>query len=99
MSQAADLLDDEVDGFGAAVGDAGGVEVGQHLLAPRLEGAAEPRDLGDRAGREAVQHLLADRPAGLRTGVVDRAELLIALPGQVDLSVWVAGVQAGADLG
>jgi hypothetical protein len=47
----------EVDRFGAAVGDAGGVEVGQHLLAPRLEGAAEPRDLGDRAGRKAVQHL------------------------------------------
>jgi hypothetical protein len=31
--------------------------------------------------------------------VVDRAELLVALPGQVDLTVWVAGVQAGDYLG
>src|SRR5215203_4648072 len=34
------------DGFGAAVGDAGGVEVGQHLGPPGSYGAAEPGDLG-----------------------------------------------------
>jgi hypothetical protein len=34
MSQAAGLLDDQVDGLAAAVGDAVGVEVGQYLLAP-----------------------------------------------------------------
>ena len=31
--------------------------------------------------------------------MVDRAELLVALPGQVDLCVRVAGVEAVADLG
>src|SRR5215213_2451381 len=98
MGEPADLLDDQVDGLGAAVGDAGGVEVGRHLLAPGLEGAAEPAYLGDRAAGEAVQHLVADRAALPGAGVVDRAELLVALPGEVDLSVRVAGVQAGGDL-
>ena len=62
VGEPADLLDDQVDGFGAAVGDAAGVEVGQHLLAPGLQGAAEPGDLGDRAGREAGDDLLGDPP-------------------------------------
>jgi hypothetical protein len=31
--------------------------------------------------------------------VVDRAELLVALPGQVDLGGRVGGVEAGGDLG
>jgi hypothetical protein len=31
--------------------------------------------------------------------VVDRAELLVALPGDVDLVARVAGIEAGADLG
>jgi hypothetical protein len=39
MGEPADLFDDQVDGFGAAVGDAVGVEVGQHLRLPCLEGA------------------------------------------------------------
>jgi hypothetical protein len=34
MSEATDLLDDQVDGFGAAIGYAAGVEEGEHLLAP-----------------------------------------------------------------
>ena len=58
----ANLLDDQVDGFGAAVGDAAGVEVGKQLLAPGLEGAAEPSHLRDRARREAGDHLLRDPP-------------------------------------
>ena len=60
VSKPADLLNDHVDRFGAAVGDPAGVEVRQDLLAPGAEGAAEPGDLGDRAGVEAVEHLLGD---------------------------------------
>ena len=56
----ADLLGDQVDGLGATVGDAAGVEVGKELLAPGLEGAAEPSHLGDRARREAGDHLLRE---------------------------------------
>ena len=51
VGESTDLLDDQVDGFGAAVGDAVGVEVGEHLLLPRSEGPAEPSDFGDRARR------------------------------------------------
>jgi hypothetical protein len=43
-----------VGGFGAAVADAVGVEVGQDLAFPGAESAAEPGDLGDRTGVEAV---------------------------------------------
>src|SRR5215218_9794857 len=99
VSQPTDFLDDQVDRLGAAVGDAVGVEVGQHLLLPGLEGAAQTGNLGDRAAGEAVEYFGGDLAAVGGGGVVDRAELLVALPGQVDLSVRVAGVQAGGDLG
>lgn len=48
----ASLFDEQVDGSGATVGHAAGVEVGQDLLAPLTQGAPEAGDLGDRAGRE-----------------------------------------------
>jgi len=41
-----------VDGFGAAVGGAAGVEVGQERSTPLFQSPAEAGDLGDRAGRE-----------------------------------------------
>jgi hypothetical protein len=47
-------LDDAVHGFGAAVVGSAGGEVGQELVLPGPEGAAEPRDLGDRAGRAYI---------------------------------------------
>ena len=95
----ADLLDDQVDGFGAAVGDAAGVEVGKQLLAPGLEGAAEPSHFGDRARREAGDHLLRNPPTFGGGGVVDGAELLVTLPGHVDFAVGVAGLQTLGELG
>ena len=52
----ANLLDDEVDSFGAAVADAVGVEVGQDLSLPDAEGTAEPGDFG-RLVREAASDL------------------------------------------
>src|SRR4029450_1471941 len=81
------------DGFGATVGDATGVEVGKQLLAPGLEGAAEPSHLGDRARREAGDHLLRDPATFGGGGVVDGAELLVTLPGHVDFAIGVAGLQ------
>ena len=98
VGEPADLLDDQVDGFGAAVGDPAGVEVGQHLLPPGLEGAAEPGDLGDRAGGKlAITFSAIRRPwprwRGRSSGVAGST----ARPRS--LRVGVAGLQASGELG
>src|SRR3954470_2480673 len=79
-------FDESVDGFGAAVAGAGGVEVGQERGPPAAQGLAEPGDLGDRAGRERRDDLLGESTAG-RWGrcVVDGPDLLGAVPGEGDL--------------
>ena len=46
VGEPANLLNDEVDGLGAAVADAVGVEVGQDLGFPGAEGATKAGDLG-----------------------------------------------------
>jgi hypothetical protein len=99
VRKSADLFDDQVDGFGATVGDSVGVEVGQHLGLPGLQRSAEPGDLGDRTGGEAGDHLLRDLAAAICGRVVDRAELLVALPSQVDLPAGVDFLQAAGELG
>jgi hypothetical protein len=48
---------------------------------------------------EAVEYLDRNLAALGRGGVVDGAQLLIALPGDVDFIAWVTGVEAAADLG
>jgi hypothetical protein len=48
---------------------------------------------------ETVEHLLGDCSPFRRASVVDGAELLVALPGHVHLILWVAGVEAAAELG
>jgi hypothetical protein len=81
-------LDQTVDRFGAAVAGASGVEVGQERFVSLLEGLPESLGLGDRAGRDAARTLLRDPPPlGGVLGLVDRAELLGALPGNVNLVV------------
>src|SRR5215218_10998262 len=99
VSQPTDFLDDQVDRLGAAVGDAVGVEVGQHLLLPGFEGAAQTGNLGDGAAGKAVEYFGGDLAAFGRGGVVDGTELLVALPGQVRLLGRIAGVEAADDLG
>ena len=49
VGEGAGLLDDQVDRFGAAVGDPTGVEVGQDLRSPGPQCPAEAADLADRA--------------------------------------------------
>ena len=67
---------------------------------PGSQGSAEAGDLGDRAGRERGDDLLGDAPAlGRVGGLVDRAELLVALPGQVDLPVGSPASRHGVELG
>ena len=63
------------------------------------ECAAEPGDLWDGAAVKTVEHFLGDCSPFRRASVVDRAKLLVALPGQVHLILWVAGVEAAGDLG
>lgn len=71
----------------------GSVEVGQDCGLPPTQGPSQPGDLRNRAGREQVEDL-GDEPASLHgAGVVDRAELLVAVPGQGDLAVRVPGRQ------
>jgi hypothetical protein len=99
VGQASGLLDEQVDRLGAAVGDAAGVEVGEHLLSPLTQRAAKPGDLGDRAGRERGDDLLGDLTAAAALGGVGRAELLVGRPGDGDLVVRVAGLQTAVEFG
>ena len=99
VGEPADLLDDQVDRFGAAIADAVGVEVGQDLGSSGAEGTAQPGDLGNGTGVEAVQDLDRDLSAFGRYCVVDGAQLLVALPGHVHLLAGLAGVETCADLG
>jgi hypothetical protein len=95
VGESAGLLDDQVDRFGAAVGDPVGVESGQDVLLPLLEGAAEAGDLGDWAGGEGRDDVLGTSAAlGRAVGLVDRAQLLVGMPGDGDLEAGVAGDQA-----
>jgi hypothetical protein len=59
-------FEDAVDRFGAAVVGSAGGEVGQELLVPGFQGAAESGDLGDPARRERVEYL--DRNAPVMNG-------------------------------
>jgi hypothetical protein len=95
----ADLLDDQVDRFSAAIADAVGVEVGQHLGSPGAEGTAQPGDLRNGAGVEAIQDLIAICRPLAGYCMVDGAQLLVALPARVQLIAGVAGVETCADLG
>ena len=89
-------LDDPVDRFGAAVGGPVGGEVAQELLTPAAQGPAQAGDLGDRAGVERLKDPFGDLLAGGQVWrVVGRAQLLVALPGDQDLVVGVAVLQAG----
>ena len=94
MGQPPGLLDDAADRFCPAVADAAGCEVGQDLLAPAAQSLAESLDLGDRAGVERVEELLGELAArGLALGVVDRADLLVDAPGDLNFAIGVTDRQ------
>lgn len=100
MGEPLGLLDEHVDGLGAAVAQPVGGEVGEDLSPPGAQGPSQPGDLGERAGREAGDDLLGQRSAlaqaaGAR---LDGAELLVAGPGQLDLAVRVAKGKADLEL-
>jgi len=85
-------LDEAVDGFGAAVAGAVGVEVAQERRAPLLQGAAEAGDFGDRAGWQARQDGLGEASSGGVAVLVEAgADLLGAAVGDLDLDVFFAG--------
>jgi hypothetical protein len=89
-------FDQAVDGFGAAVVRAAGVEVGQERCAPLLQRLPEPSDLRDRTGRQRGEDLLDDQSAFDRVlGLVGRAKLLGTLPGDEHFVVtFVSGDRA-----
>jgi hypothetical protein len=93
-------LDEPVHGFGAAVARAVGVEVAEEGLAPLLERAAEAGDLGDRTGRQARRDGLGEASSGGVAGLVEAgADLLGAVVGDLDLDVFLAGGERGAQPG
>jgi len=83
---------ESVDGFGAAVAGAAGVEVAEELAAPLSQGPSEAGDFGDRACGERVEDLDRDPSArGVAGLVIDRAELLGAAVGDFDLNMALVG--------
>lgn len=93
-------FDEAVDGFGAAVAGAVGVEVSEEFLAPLFEGAAEAGDFGDGAGVEGRDDAFGDGASVGEPGlVVGRAQLLGALVGDLDFDVFVASCQRGLEAG
>lgn len=89
-----------VDGFGAAVAGAAGVEVGQECAAPAVQGLAELGNLGDGAGRERRDDFLGESAAGGQGGrVVDGPDLLKAVPSQSDFVVTLVDLKGAADAG
>jgi len=91
-------FDQAVDGFGAAVAGAAGVEVGLERRVPLPERPAESLDLGDRAGRERGEDLLGDSASlGQVLALVGVTELLGALPGDVDLVMTLVGRDRSAE--
>jgi hypothetical protein len=81
-------LDEAVDGLGAAVACAAGVEVAEELAAPLPQRPSQAGDLGDRARGERREDLLGDGPAGgVAVLVVGGADLLGTPPGDLDLDV------------
>ena len=66
VSDSLDLLDEQVDRFGGAVGHAAGVEVGQQFWVPGVDGAGQPGEFGDvgvgAVGQPPIQVLLGAFP-------------------------------------
>lgn len=74
-----------------------GVEVGQDRGLPGPQAPAEPDVFRNRTGRERRDYLVDQFPALLRSGVIDRPELLVALPGERDFVARVANSEFGIE--
>jgi hypothetical protein len=100
VGDAAVELDQSVDGLGAGVVGAAGVEVAEELAAPLSQGASEAGDFGDRAAGEGVEDLDRDPSAcGVAGLVIDRAELLGAAVGDLDFDTAFVGGERGVEPG
>ena len=85
-------FDQAIQRFTTAVVGAAGGEVAEERVFPLVQGAAKAGDLGDRAAGERGEDLLGDPPPVCVTGlVIDRAQLLRALPGDLDRHVALVG--------
>ncbi len=63
------------------------------------QSSPEPGDLLDRAGREGLQDLGDELAPLLGAGMVDRAQLRVAVPCQGELVVRVPGLELGGEPG
>ena len=91
-----DLLDQQVHRFGGAVADAAGGEVGQKLIPPGLDRGGQAAQLWN-TGVGAVHEPFVEPCLGCGAAGrgVDPSEVLGRDPGEPDLLIDVAGVQAG----
>ena len=91
-----DLLDEQVHRLGGPVGDAAGVEVGEQLGPPGVDGAGQAVELGD-VGVGAVHQPPVQPPLGVVAGLgaVHQPQVLGGDPGGGDLPVDVADVEPG----
>ena len=95
VADAFDLFDEGVGRFGRPVGHSCGVEVGEQLVAPAVEGAGQPHQFGDLVGGDGGEPG-QQPPLGLSSGLglVDQPEVLGGDPSSGDLLVIVAGVES-----
>ena len=99
-ARAASRLDDQVERLSAAVGECGWCRTWPGRAEPCPQGPAEAGDLGDRVVRKRGDDAFGATPAlGRTAGLVDRAELLVGVPGGGDLGPRVIGGQARFELG
>jgi hypothetical protein len=97
---AAMQLDEAVDRLRAPVVRAACLEVAEELAAPLLQRVSEAGDLGDGAGAERGDDLLGDRAPGVvGVLVVAGADLLGALPGDLNLEVFLPSGERGLEPG
>jgi len=87
VADAADLLDEEVDGFGRPVRGTCGLVVGEDLVTPAVDGAGEAGELGDvRVGCVLEEHHEPSSCGGKVGCGVDLGEQLASEPDGGDLA-------------
>ena len=90
VTDAANLLDEQVDGFGRSVGTPGGV-IGEDLVLPAGDGAGEPAEFGDVGiGAPQVERFEPTPGMGYALGCVYLPKQLLTQGGGGDLTVGIA---------
>jgi hypothetical protein len=97
VADASDLLDEEVHGFGRPVRSTCGLVVGEDLVTPAVDGAAEAGELGDVGVGGVLEEHHEPSSGGGKVGCgVDLRQEFSGEPDGSDLAVTVAGGEPSA---